>query len=152
MGGCRFSEKIRLKQKAERDDDWSLGPAIAVPLPLFDWGQQRRARAEAERLEARHRLTQVERTVVEEVRRAHVARNSAQATLQLADTELMPLADERIKQAQAAYANGLADMTTVSLAQQESQRARSTLLTLQHQLVFFICKRFIRPYIVIAVR
>ena len=65
----------------ERDDDWSVGPAISTPLPLLDWGQQRRARAEAQRVAARPRLTQTRRQVVEQVRRAVESLGAAQAAL-----------------------------------------------------------------------
>ena len=41
----------------ERDSDWSLGPSIALPLPIFDSGEARRAKARAQAIAARQRLT-----------------------------------------------------------------------------------------------
>mgnify|MGYP002525318195 FL=1 len=57
----------------EREGDWSFGPSLTVPLPLFDWGQARRAKARALAIGARHRLTQTVRRTVQEVRQAHAA-------------------------------------------------------------------------------
>ncbi|MGB7158412.1 MAG: TolC family protein [Tepidisphaeraceae bacterium] len=119
--------------EAERDDDWSVGPAIATPLPLFDWGYQRRAKVDAQRIEARHKLTQARRQVVEEVRRALESIMSSQAALKQVQAELIPLSDQRVEQAEAAYKNGLADVTALLLAQQEAQAARSKLIELQQK-------------------
>ena len=116
---------------AERDEEWSIGPAISTPLPLFDWGQQRRAKAEAERAAARHRLTQTRRQVIEQVRRAVESLTASQAALRQVQTQLIPLADERVQQAEAAYKNGLVDVTAVLQAEQETQAARSKLIELQ---------------------
>ena len=118
---------------AERDDAWSVGPAMSTPLPLLDWGQQRRAKAVAQRLAARHRLTQTRRRIVEEVRRAVESLAAAQAVLRQVQAELIPLADQRVQQAEAAYKNGFADVTAVLLAEQESQAARSKLIELQQK-------------------
>jgi cobalt-zinc-cadmium efflux system outer membrane protein len=117
--------------EAERDRDWSIGPAIFTPLPLFDWGQQRRAKAEAQRAAARHRLTQTRRQIIEEVRRAVESLTASQAVLRQVQTQLIPLADEGVQQAEAAYKNGLADVTAVLLAEQEAQSARLKLIELQ---------------------
>ena len=120
--------------EAERDDDdWAVGPAVSTPLPLLDWGQQRRARAEAQRVEARHRLTQTRRQVVEEVRRAVESLAGSQAALRQVQDQLIPLSDQRVEQAEAAYQNGSADVTTVLLAQQDAQAARAKLIELQHK-------------------
>ena len=118
---------------AERDGDWSVGPAISTPLPLLDWGQHRRAKADAQRIAARHRLTQTRRQVVEEVRRAMESLASVQAALRQVQTELIPLADQRVEQAEASYKNGLADVTAMLLAEQEAQAARSKLIELQRK-------------------
>src|SRR4051794_36134290 len=56
---------------AQKAPGWQVGPAVTVPLPLFDWGQARRDKAVSLALEARHQLTQTKRQIVEEVRKAH---------------------------------------------------------------------------------
>src|SRR6185436_13965153 len=89
---------------AERDaGDWSLGPAVSVPLPIFDTGKAAGEKITAQEIGARHELTQMLRQVIEDVRRAYGGYRSAMATLHLADQQLLPLAQERYEQAQGAY-------------------------------------------------
>jgi outer membrane protein TolC len=118
---------------AEREDDWSVGPAVVAPLPLLDWGQARRRKAQAQLVEARHRLTQTRRQVVQEVRQAAAALIATHAALAKVGDELIPLQDRRLEQAEAAYRNGLADITAVLLAEQQAQATRSRLIELQRK-------------------
>jgi outer membrane protein TolC len=119
--------------EAERDDKWSVGPSVSLPIPLLDWGQARRAKVEAQRIEARHRLTQTRRQVIEDVRRALESLRASQAALEMVQKELMPLADQRRGQAEASYKNGFADITAVLLAEQDAQGARAKLIELQQK-------------------
>lgn len=116
---------------AERDGNWSVGPAVTTPIPLLDWGQARRARVEAQRVEARHLYTQSRRQVIEETRRALESLHASQAALDKVQRELIPLADQRREQAESSYKGGFADVTAVLLAEQEAQGARSKLIELQ---------------------
>jgi outer membrane protein TolC len=118
---------------SERDDQWSVGPSVTVPMPLLDWGQARRAKVQAQRIEARHRLTQTRRQVIEEVRRAVESLRASQAALEMVRTELIPLADQRRGQAEASYKNGFADITAILLAEQDAQGARAKLIELQQK-------------------
>jgi len=124
---------LGLGAEAELDEDWSVGPAVAVPLPLFDWGQARRRRAEAQVIEARHRLTQAQRLVVQEVRQAAAGLTAAQAALAMVQNDLVPLQERRREQAEAAYRSGFADLATVLLAEQEAQATRSKVIELQRR-------------------
>lgn len=119
--------------EAERDDGWSLGPAASSPLPLFDWGQGRRAKARAEQIEARHQLTEARRQVVEDVRRALAALAGARAALERVELELVPLQRQRREQAEAAYQSGSADVTAVLLAEQGFQTSRAKRIELQRK-------------------
>jgi outer membrane protein TolC len=118
---------------AERDDRWTVGPAISTPLPLFDWGHERVAKAEADRIAARHRFTQTRRQVVEEVRRALASMRSAQTALAKVRDELIPLVERRHEQAEAQYRNGFADITAVLLAEQDLKDAHVQLIELQQK-------------------
>jgi cobalt-zinc-cadmium efflux system outer membrane protein len=133
IAGLGFLDGTEVGADAERDPDWTVGPAIAVPIPLLDWGQQRRAKAQAERIEARHKLTQVRRTVVEGVRRSIAALQASEAALTKARTVLIPLADQRRQQAEASYKSGFADITAVLLAEQDAQGAAAKLIELQQK-------------------
>lgn len=124
-------EGTEIGASAERDGEWSVGPAIAVPVPFLDWGQARREQARANVVEARHRLTKTRRKVVEEVRRAWASYQSTGQALDMALSHLVPLQERRREQAEAAYKNGFADITAVLLAEQGLQASRSKLAELQ---------------------
>jgi outer membrane protein TolC len=119
---------------AERDGSWSAGPALDLPLPLFDGGQARQALAEARVAEARHRLTHSTRQVVEEVRRAWAALNACRRTVDKVEADVIPLQERRLAQAEAQYRSGLADVTAVLLAEQDAQASRAKQVALQHAL------------------
>lgn len=110
---------------AERQPDWSVGPSIASPLPLFDTGSARAARARALTSEERHRLTQAQRTVVEEVRSALATLISSQQSYERVLRDLMPLQERRRSEIEEAYRLGLVDVTSLLLADQALQAARA---------------------------
>lgn len=118
---------------AERDGQWSVGPAINAPIPLMDFGQERFAKAEANRIEARHRFTQIRRRIVEDVRRAIAAFTAANQAAAKVRDELIPLQERRREQAEAQYKNGFADVTAVLLAENDSKEAQINLIALQQK-------------------
>lgn len=118
---------------AERDSNWSLGPSVALPLPLFDWGQARRAGARAQAIAARHRLTQTTRQVVREIRQAHDAVASLMITARRARTELLPLHKERVRLARVVYEAGQSDVTVLRLAELDLLKAQLKVVRLEHR-------------------
>jgi len=119
---------------AEREDgDWSIGPSLAVPLPLFDWGQARKAGTEARAMAMRHALTQAQREAVEEVRRACAVFNESVHELRRAREQLLPLQQERRDLVEATYRAGQADVTAVILAEQDLASARSHVIDMEHR-------------------
>jgi cobalt-zinc-cadmium efflux system outer membrane protein len=133
IAGWGALEGSEIGVEAERDPDWSVGPALSVPIPLLDWGQARRAKVRAEQIEARHKLTQARRQVVEDVRRSIAALQASEAALAKVRDELIPLADQRREQAEGSYKNGFADITAVLLAEQDAQGARAKLIELRQK-------------------
>jgi cobalt-zinc-cadmium efflux system outer membrane protein len=116
---------------AERDaGEWNLGPAVTVPLPIFDTGRAATEKITAQEIGARHELTQMQRQVIEDVRRAYAGYRSAMATLHLADHQLLPLAQERYEQAQSAYRAGETDLLHLLSAEEDLQDARKKLVDL----------------------
>src|SRR5258705_9484968 len=115
---------------AERDAEWNLGPAVSVPLPIFDTGRAARDKLTAQEIGARHDLTQMQRQVIEEVRRAYVGYRSALSTLRLADGQLLPIAQQRYEQAQSAYKAGETDLLRLLVAQEDLQDARKKVVDL----------------------
>lgn len=119
---------------AERGDgNWAIGPAISTPLPLFDFGQARRARARAAVIEARHNLTGAQREVVEEVRRSLAAFASSQDNLRRVRTELVPLAQQRRDQAEAQFRGGETNILALLIAEEALQSSQIRLVELERK-------------------
>ena len=117
---------------AERGNgNWSVGPSVSTPLPLFDFGQARRRRAQAAMIEGRHNFTQIQRQVVEGTRQAYSAYSVSLANLERVRDRLVPLSEQRRNQAEAQFKAGKIDVTGLLLAEQELRAARIRLLELQ---------------------
>lgn len=120
--------------EAEHEEgEWSVGPAIAVPLPIFDWGQAKREIARAKQVEAMHHLLQSKRVVIEEVRRAFARYTASADTYRRIHNELLPLLERRRTGAEAAYRAGEADVVFLILTEQELQTSRARLFDLQRR-------------------
>jgi outer membrane protein TolC len=120
----------------EHDDernDWSLGPSLTLPLPIFDWGQAKRAKARAQAIAARQRLTQTMRQVTREIRQAHHAVAQLMTTASRARTELVPLHEERVRLARVVFDAGQEDVTNLRLAELDLLEAELKLLRLDHR-------------------
>jgi outer membrane protein TolC len=118
---------------SERDSDWSVGPSISTPLPIFDWGQAKRDASFARVVQSRHQFTQSQRKAVEEVRRAYEGFAASHDALRMVRDELIPLQERRREQAESAYKLGQTDVTSLVLAEQELQSARIRLIELQRR-------------------
>lgn len=119
---------------AQRDGDWTAGPSVSTPIPVFDMGQARRSRAAAEQIEARHNLTLAKRKVVEEVRVAFQSLAASAANLNRVQSELIPLQQQRRQQAEDAYRAGQTDVTALFLAEQDLRAARAKAIAVEQQM------------------
>jgi outer membrane protein TolC len=118
---------------SERDGEWTVGPSISVPIPIFDWGQARRERVDALVWQSRHELLGRRRQVVEETRVAHATVvMSGEAARRIRD-ELIPLQQQRREDTEAAFAAGQADVTALLLAERDLQDARARLSDLERK-------------------
>jgi outer membrane protein TolC len=106
------------------DGEWTIGPALELPIPIFDFGQARRERAGAVVIEARHKLTGLRRQIVEEVRRAHAAYVASRDNLDRVRNQLIPLARQRLDQAEAQFRGGQTDISGFLIAGQELRAAQ----------------------------
>jgi cobalt-zinc-cadmium efflux system outer membrane protein len=120
---------------SERDDGtWSVGPSVSTPLPILDWGQARRDKATALQIEARHKLVQTQREVIEQVRRALASVRMNRQSLEIVRAQLIPLLERRHDQTSQAYQVGETNITLVLLAEQELQEARAKAIAIERKL------------------
>ncbi|KAA0213824.1 MAG: TolC family protein [Leptolyngbya sp. PLA3] len=126
-------EGLGVSIDAQRDGDWSVGPSVSTPIPLFDTGHAARARVTAAQIEARHSLTLARRKVVEEVRVAFQSLAAGAANLHLVQSELIPLQQQRRQQAEDAYRAGYTDVTALLLAEQDLRAARAKAIEVEQQ-------------------
>lgn len=116
---------------AEDDEGWSIGPAVSLPIPIFDTGAIETQRRRDQVSEQEHALTLTGRAMIEEVRKALETLRAAKASLDRVHSELIPLNEQRLQQARGAYRAGFADILSLRLAEQELQQARARLIDLQ---------------------
>ena len=118
----------------EREDgDWVTGPALSVPLPLFDWGGARREKARMMRVEARHRLTAARRQAVEEVRRALSEVAATREALAIVRDRQVPRLRDRRQRVEALFKTGATGITPVLESEQDLQAAVSAQVDLQEK-------------------
>jgi cobalt-zinc-cadmium efflux system outer membrane protein len=131
VSGLGILDGTSVGAASERDGDWSVGPAVTVPIPIFDMGQAKKERASAAVIQARHELTQARRRAVEDVRRAWASLIASNRALSKVQNELLPAQANRREQAEVAYKNGSADITAFLLAEQDLQASRAKLIEVQ---------------------
>lgn len=124
----------------EHDNAWAVGPTITTPLPVFDFGQVARKKAVALREVAHHELNQQRLEVIEEVRAAYAGYIASLASLRAAQDRLLPLQEQQRAQAELAYRNGEADLTTILLAETGLQETRAKVVELQQKLTEAVIK------------
>jgi cobalt-zinc-cadmium efflux system outer membrane protein len=125
---------------SERDGDWSVGPAVTVPIPIFDMGQAKKERANAAIIQGRHELTQARRLGVEEIRRTWASLSASNRALAKVQHDLLPAQEKRREQAEVAYKNGSADITTFLIAEQDLQTSRAKLIEVEHNVSLAIVR------------
>jgi outer membrane protein TolC len=117
----------------EHDPEYRVGPNIAVPLPIFDWGQASRAKLTAQRIAARHDLAQQQQEIIQDVRSAYASYRHASDALATTQDTLLPLQREQLNLAQRTYRAGESDLTTLLLAESELQSSLSREIELREK-------------------
>ena len=104
----RWLSVFGIQYKVARGEDGSYlrGPKIELGLPLFDQGQARMARLEAELSDAENRYAQVAINVRSEVREAASQLNASQELLLHYRSAVLPLADQVVGETLKFY-NGM---------------------------------------------
>ena len=118
---------------AEHDPEWRVGPTLATPLPIFDFGQAGREKIRAQQIAARHELAQQQFEVIQDIRSAYTAYRHAQESLVAVRDRLLPLQQQQLDQARLAYQSGEADLATLLLAETDLQMTLSKIIDLQEK-------------------
>jgi outer membrane protein, heavy metal efflux system len=87
----------------KREDEWSVGPAVALSLPLFDWGQGKRETAHARLSAAQHRYAAVEIATRAAARAAAARAVAAHQRVTRMQTRVLPLRKQLLAQAVRRY-------------------------------------------------
>jgi cobalt-zinc-cadmium efflux system outer membrane protein len=98
--------------------DFILGPAIDVPLPIFDQNQAQIAKARARAKQLQQTYEERQQRVVEGIRTALTARRRAEQQTRFYRESLLPLQEENTQFARRLYQAGEQSIITVLLAQQ----------------------------------
>lgn len=117
--------------ETQRTPVWFTGPNATVPLPVFDTGAAASHRARAEVAAARHRLTEIARGVVAEVRVAHGELQGRCAELQRVRGEQLPAQQRLVALATSAQRRGQQDAGSVLFAEQVLAVAQLAALELE---------------------
>lgn len=126
LAGWSVLEGLEAGVASETEGSTTIGPALGGPIPLFDFGRQRRAAAGARVLAARHRLLGLQREVVSEVRLALAAATAAAEVVAATEERALPLARERVEQTRRSFDAGFANANDVLLAEADLLDAESS--------------------------
>ncbi len=98
--------ELELKHHSASDAPRQTGTEIGFEIPLFDWGEARVARAQAQYLQDAHRAVQIAIEARSEVREAYQGYRSAHALARHYRDEVLPLA-RRVSEENLLRYNGM---------------------------------------------
>lgn len=120
-----------------RDEDAreELGPEVSVPIPIFDTGQARTARAAAEARIAASEAASTRNQAIAEARAAWVRARSARDLLDSSAARLVETADQSLELSRRAFAAGALELTGLLEAEANAVQARIRRLELEQAAV-----------------
>lgn len=99
-----YLSDLEVGASAERDDgEWELGPALALPIPIFSQGQPQVARAQAQIRRARQQYYATAVEVRSNIRSAYARVQSLRQRVDYYRTVLLPLRQSIVDQTQLQY-------------------------------------------------
>ena len=123
----RFSvfPSLQVGVNAKKEDDHhTAGPALALELPLFDWGQATRARARALQARSHQQLRAQEEEARAQVRAQFTRMELARKTAQYYQDTLIPLRMQVVEETQKHYNYMLVGVYQLLQTRQEETTAR----------------------------
>lgn len=118
LAGAIVAQGVDAGVAAERDGEWSLGPAINVPLPIIDDGSARRARAEALVLSAQHSQSLALRDAEADLRATWESYHARRRTLEELRDSRLRILDAQLENKRALAAAGEAGPSEVLFSEQ----------------------------------
>lgn len=94
----------------ETDGQWRIGPTLSAPVPLFDQGQGRLARAAALLRQSRHRYLALCADAQAEVKSAERKLRQARSRAQAYRQQALPAEENRLHELQLHYNGGYVDL------------------------------------------
>ncbi|KAA3605555.1 MAG: TolC family protein [Planctomycetota bacterium] len=113
--------------EGEREDDWALGPAVRLEIPIFDQNQAQIAKAEEALAQQEALLRAVRISATEEVASAYAQSQAQWDAVDLYGDQVL-LAQEAVELSQQSYQAGKATILPVIEAQRKLLSARQRLL------------------------
>ncbi len=89
-----------------RNTGHELGPAVRFTVPIFNWNQGNRQRAEAELEAAERRRHTVQNQIQLDVRQAYLRVSQAEAEMRILKEKVRPEVEAAIRRAEKAYNDG----------------------------------------------
>lgn len=108
----------------DQDDRRLTGPALEVEIPLFDGGTAARARAKAERDQARHRAAALQNEAISEVRTILAELTAARDAAERYRDEIVPLRERIVEGTQKHYNYMLVGVYQLLEARRQEIQAR----------------------------
>lgn len=109
---------------SDEDGHRTTGPALALELPLFDWGQASRAQARAQQAQSHHQWRAREAETRSQVRAAFSRMALADQTTRYYQKTLIPLRQQVVNEAQRHYNYMLLGTYQLLQARQDETAAR----------------------------
>lgn len=116
------------RDDAGRDE---LGPALTVPIPVFDTGAARSAKAAAAARGAAMEAAGARARAVMEARSAYVEAVAARGLIEGRASELVTIADRNLELSRRAFAAGTLELTGLLEAEEAAVRSRIKMLELK---------------------
>jgi len=122
----RYISEMQIGVDGERQTSgqWIVGPTISVPIPLFDQGQARVARAQAQVRQAEQNYAALKTKIRSDVRRASVRLATARARAAMYRDAILPLRSHIVQQSQLFYNGMLKGVFDVLKAKQDELDAQ----------------------------
>jgi len=130
--------ELKAGVSAERSDEWAVGPAVEIEVPLFYQGQGETGVAQSEMRQQRHRYADVAVALRASARSAVVQLAAKRETLLYYERVLLPLKQQVVDQSQLEYNAMLIGL--FQLLQAKRDQVQTAAAYVEHQRDYWIAR------------